>query len=54
MALRGSFAGRAAARREGAHSKCDECRKGDENHAGALRVIDGDGDQHVMAPNEVP
>ena len=59
VALRGSVAGRgvagrAAARREGAHSERDERRKGDEEYAGALRLVDGDREQHVMAPHGVP
>ena len=59
VALRGSVAGRcvagrSAARREGAHSERDERRKGDEEYAGALRLVDGDREQHVMAPHGVP
>ena len=40
--------------RKCAHSERDERRKGDEEYAGALRLVDGDGEQHVMAPHGVP
>ena len=54
VTLRSSFAGRAATRRKGAHNKCGERCEGNEDHASTLRVIDGDREQHVMAPDEVP